>query len=192
MEESHDLNPEESLRIITQMIQSTKQSIKGSSFYFLFWGWLALLANIAQYYLQEFTDFASPHMIWLIAIPGWIITVLYSFKYNRNTEKRTPTYGGRLIMWTWIGFVISIVIIIGGGMYFNYQITALIMLFAGFATFITGLILKFKPLIIGGSTFWILTPVALWIGIQYSPIIMAIGLITGYLIPGYLLKNADE
>ncbi len=192
MEESHDLNPEESLRIITQMIQSTKRSIKGSSFYFLFWGWLSLIANLGQFYLQEFTNFSSPHMIWLVAIPGWIVTMFYSFKTSRRSDKRPATYGGKLIMWMWIGFVISIVIVIGGGMHFNFQITALIMLFAGLATFMTGIILKFRPLIMGGSTFWILTPIALWIGIQYSPIIMAAGLITGYLIPGYLLKNADE
>jgi len=189
MEQEKEFTSAESLEIITKMINKAKGNVKQGSFYFLFWGWLVVIASLGQFYLDRFTDFEHPYMVWLIAIPGWIISMIYGYK--QSNKKTVKTYSDNLVMWVWLGFVFSILIIIFGGSYINFQITALILLFSGFATFISGLIIRFKPLIIGGSSFWIFTPIALYLGVHYAPLVMAVAIIVGYLIPGYLLKKAE-
>lgn len=187
MSDKNEFTKDESLAIITQMIQTAKGNVKENSFYFLFWGWLVVIASLGEYYLNFFTDFEHPYMVWLISIPGWIITMIYGFKQSQ--KERVKTYSDGLVMWTWLGFLFSILIIIFGGVYFNYNITALILILSGFATFVTGLIIRFKPTMIGGSSFWIAAPIALYVGPEHASLVMAVAIIVGYLIPGYMIKK---
>lgn len=187
MENEKELTSTESLEIITRMIRQTKGNAKEGSFYFLFWGWIVIIASLGHFYLDQFTSFEHPYAVWLISIPGWIITMIYSFK--QAGKQKVRTYSDSLIMWTWLAFLFSMLVVIFGGSYFNFHITALILLFSGMATFITGIIIRFNPLIIGGSSFWIFSPIALYLGTGYAPLVMAIAVIVGYLIPGYLLRK---
>lgn len=188
--EEHQLTSEESLRIITGMIRTAQGNVSASSFHFILWGWLVIVASLAHFYLDMFTDFNAPYMVWLIGIPGWIVSMLYGYK--QSATSRVKTYSDSLVMWTWVAFGISILIVIFAGRYVGYQITPLIMLFSGLCTFITGFIIKFRPLVIGGSSFWIFTPIAFYLPMVYSPLIMAIAVIFGYLIPAYILKKQNK
>ncbi len=47
---------EESLAIIRQMIRQTRGNMKSGGFYFILWGWVALIGNLAHYALAAFTD----------------------------------------------------------------------------------------------------------------------------------------
>ena len=44
---------EESLRIITEMINKTKVNIRQGSFHLLFWGWLIFACSLSEYLLDE-------------------------------------------------------------------------------------------------------------------------------------------
>ena len=74
----------------------------------------------------------------------------------------------------------------------NYQVAPIIYLLAGNATFLTGMVIKFRPLIWGGIVFlagvfaYFLMPGA------YLEYISPIVIIFGYLIPGYLLKAQNK
>ncbi|ELR70902.1 hypothetical protein C900_03337 [Fulvivirga imtechensis AK7] len=188
-DKKHPLTSEESLQIIAKMIKTAQGNFRDGSFYFIFWGWIAAVASLAQFYLTIFTDFNAPYLVWLIGIPGWIITMLYG--YRQSKRETVKTYSDTLIMWTWIGFTFSILVVIFAGRHINYQITPLIMLFVGLCTFISGLIIRFKPLIIGGSSFWIFTPITFYLPMEYSSLIMAIAILFGYLIPAYILKKQN-
>lgn len=189
MEQKEQLTQEESLEIITRMINTAKGNVRSGSFYFLFWGWLTVIACAGQFFIDQFTEFEQPYLVWVIAIPGWIITMIYGYK--QSGKRRVKTYSDGLIMWIWLGFVFSIINVIVGGAYYNFNIHALILLFAGMATFSTGLIIRFKPLILGGSTFWIFSPIALYLGLAYAPMVTAVAIVVGYMIPGYLLKKEE-
>ena len=67
-----ELKPEESLKIIEQMIQKTKANLHDSSFYFLLWGWIILIAVIGQSLLEHFTNYDKTYFMWLLVIPGII------------------------------------------------------------------------------------------------------------------------
>ena len=187
MKEEKNLTTEESLKIITQMIVTAKGNIKGSSFHFLLWGWVVAIGNLGHFVLLQYTDIDKPYSIWLITIPAWIVSMLYG--YRQSKDARVKTYSDNLILWIWLSFTFSAVIIIFSGK-FGSTIPILMLLLAGMSTFMTGLILKFKPLIIGGSSFWIFAVVSFIVGPLYSLPISALAVIVGYLIPGYKLRNA--
>jgi len=59
----------------------------------------------------------------------------------------------------------------------------------GLGTYISGSMMKFKPLIIGGYISWALAVVGLFLAPIYSLPLISISIIVAYLIPGYILKT---
>ena len=187
MEDKSKLTSEESLEIITSMIQITKGNVKNMSFHFLLWGWVVAIGNLGHYYLMEYTTYDYPFAIWLITVPTWFVSFIYGYK--QSTRARVRTYSSELLMWTWLAFSFSIAIFIFSGK-FGELIAPSILLFAGTATFLTGLIIRFKPLIYGGSSFWIFAAIGFIVTPAQSLLLSAVAVVIGYLIPGYLLKNS--
>jgi len=180
---------EESLSIIRQMIHQTRGNMKSDGFHLILWGWVALLGNLGHYALWTFTDYPHPYIVWLIAFPAWGV----SFWHGHRQEEKTKVvnYSDRLIMWTWIAFGISLILIIFSGK-FGPAIPSLTLILAGMATFVTGCITRYKPVIYGGSMFWIFAAIALAVSPANSLLVSAVAILVGYLIPGYMLKNLKE
>ncbi len=180
---------EESLAIITKMIRQTRGNVRSGGFYFILWGWIAVIGNVGQYLISTLSDYPHPYVIWIISIPGWLI----SMWYGRRQEKRARfvNYTDRLIMWTWCAFAISIILIIFSGR-FGSLIPSIILILAGMATFITGCITRYKPLIYGGSSLWIFAAVALYVSPVNSLLVSAAAVVAAYLIPGYLMNAKKE
>jgi uncharacterized membrane protein YhaH (DUF805 family) len=91
------------------------------------------------------------------------------------------------------GFFFTIIVIlafaISGKIAWEIANVLIIALY-GLGTFVSGGILKFKPLIIGGMCCWIIALCIFFIPDEYSLLLVAGSIIIAYLIPGYLLRNA--
>lgn len=180
---------EESLKIITEMINKTKMNIRQSSFHLLLWGWLIFFCSLTEYLLFKFSDFASPWYVWLLVIPGVFVSMIYGFVKGR--KESVWTYATIIYVWTWIGFMFSAIVlsvIMWGKM---ETIAPLFLTLAAIPLFISGFIIKFRPLIIGAVTFWIFALVAHFGGHEVAPLAVPAAMLTGYLIPGYLLKRKN-
>jgi hypothetical protein len=180
---------EESLRIITEMINKTKTSISQSSFHLLFWGWLIFFCSLSEFILYRFTDFSNSWYVWFLVIPGVFVSMIYGFVKGRR--EKAHTYTEIIYMWTWLGlaFAIAVLCVVQGKE--MASVDKYILVLVGLPTFISGFILKFKPLIIGGITFWIFALIANFSGPDISSLCMPVAIVTGYLVPGYLLKRKD-
>jgi hypothetical protein len=98
------------------------------------------------------------------------------------------TYADMLYLWTWMGFLVASIvlfIIVSENM---GSVAPYILTLAAMPTFISGFIIRFKPLIIGGITFWIFALVAHF-AVAVAPLAVPVAMLTGYLIPGYMLKR---
>ncbi len=69
-----NLSARESLDIIAAMIREAKGNIQRNNFYFLFWGWLVVIANLGMYTLQRI-GYEYFYAIWLITLPAWAFTL---------------------------------------------------------------------------------------------------------------------
>lgn len=178
---------EESLRIITEMINKTKVNIRQSSFHLLFWGWLIFACSLSEYLLWKFTDFTHPYYIWFFVVPGTFVSFIYGFMTGRKAK--VHTYADYLYVWTWIGFLIASIALFVVHYSRMESFAVYILILAGFPTFVSGFIIKFRPLIAGGICFWIIAVLVNFSGPEISPLGMSVAVLFGYLIPGYVLKN---
>jgi hypothetical protein len=177
---------EESLRIISEMINKTKVNIQQGSFHLLFWGWLILVCSLSEYILMNFVGYSHHYYVWFLAIPGGFVSMTYGFVTGRKAKVRT--YADRLYMWVWIAFLFSFLVLFVIHSKSLNNVSSYIMMLVGFATFLSGFIIKFRPLVIGGILFWIIAIITSFAGPSLAPLGMPLAVITGYLIPGYMLK----
>jgi len=178
---------EESLKIITDMINKTKVNIRQGSFHLLFWGWLIFACSLSEYLLWKFTDYATPWYVWFFMVPGVMISMIYGFTTGRKAK--VHTYADMLYMWTWMGFLAAAIVLFVIVSKHMETVAPFILTLAAMPTFISGFIIKFKPLIFGGITFWILALIAHFAGPSVAPLAVPVAMLTGYLIPGYLLRK---
>jgi hypothetical protein len=185
--EEKQMTGEESFKIITDMINKTKVNIRQGSFHLLLWGWLIFFCSLSAYLLFKFTSITNPWRIWYLIIPGALVSLIYGFINGR--KEKVHTYAEMIYTWTWIGFMFaSIVLFILLAKNMEY-VGPFILTLAALPTFISGFIIKFRPLIIGGITFWIFALVAHFAGSSVAQLAVPAAMLTGYLIPGYLLKR---
>ena len=69
----------------------------------------------------------------------------------------------------------------------NYAFPIYILFYAT-GTFISGGLLRFKPLQIGGILCWVLAVAATMVSYQNQILLSAFAIFVSYLVPGYLLK----
>lgn len=188
--EEKTMTGEESLRIITDMVNKTKANIEQGSFHLLFWGWLIVACSLAEYFLMTFTDFRHPYYAWFLTIPGVVVSLAYG--YIKGRSAKFHTYADKVYMWTWIGFLFTATTLFIIQAERMDSVAQYILLLMGLPTFISGTIIRFRPLIIGGACFWIFALFVNFTGPSIAPLGVPASMITGTLIPGYLLKKRAE
>ena len=72
------------------------------------------------------------------------------------------------------------------------MINPLILLLTAFATFLSGVTIKFKPLMMGGMVFWIAAIIGFTVAYETQLLIASAAIVLGYLVPGYLLKSKNN
>lgn len=178
---------EESLRVISEMINRTKVNIRQGIFHLLFWGWLIIFCSISAWLLERFTEISNPWNVWFLVIPGSFVSFIYG--YMKGKKSLFHTYADMLYRSTWIGFFIAAVVLFIITSDRMESVAPYILTLAGIPTFISGFIIKFKPLILGSITFWVFALIAYFAGPSAGQLTVPVAMLTGYLIPGYILKN---
>lgn len=175
------------MKIITEMINRSRVNISNSSFHLLFWGWLIMICGLSEFILYRFTDFGSPWYVWFFVIPGVFVSFIYGF--SRGKKATVHTYADGLYMWVWIAFFIASLVLFVINYHHMVNVSKYILVLAGIPTFISGAVLKFRPLMLGGIAIWLFALAAHFGGDTVSALSVPAAVLTGYLIPGYLLRR---
>ncbi len=197
--EKENLTPEESFVIINKAIANFKMNYRENSQVFLLWGWILTLASISNFIILKLLISleAWEHTGFLI-LGNWVVFILigsvmlYFIVRKEKKEKKVHSQVDRFINKLWwvtaASFVTAIILC------FRLEIEppSLMLLVAGIATTTTGLVIRFKPLIFGGMSFFIFSFASTFVTNEYLALVVSAALICGYLIPGYLLKAAKE
>ncbi len=181
-------SPQESLQLIQSMISKTKGNLGRNRFYFLLWGWYVFLAIITQFVLKVVLHYERHYLVWWGVVPAVIITIVYTSRQNKRRGVRTYIGESMASLWTGIGisfFVLSVIISsMHNGWLFSYPFFILLY---GLGTFVSGRILKFTPLIVGGMINWVLACIAAYVHYDYQMLLAATAILISYIIPGHLL-----
>jgi hypothetical protein len=186
--ETEKLTARESLDIITAMIEKAKGNVQRNAFYFLLWGWVITLANLGMYALLRI-DYERPALVWLITIPAWIYTMYHGYRSSKSPA--AGTHFDRISKWLWISFGICIFTLVIFGYKINFQLNPIILLITAVPTFVSGIIIRFKPLMIGGVAFWVFGIVNFLVPMDLQFLLGALAIVCGYLVPGYMLKSKE-
>ncbi len=183
--------PEESLQLIQEMILTAKSSLQGNSFYFLLWGWLAFTAAITHFILLTLTDYQRPWLPWPILMTiGGISAAIYGYRSSKTetVKNQINTFMGYL----WGGFMISLLIVLAFMFKIGPEVAyPVIIIFYGLGAFVSGGMLRFRPLIWGGVSCWLLAAISFMIPFEYQLITTAMALLFSYIIPGHILTAKD-
>ncbi len=184
------LDEQESLKIITEMIDNAKARFKNNGFHFLLWGWFVLTASLLNFIFIK-TGFEKSWLPWIILMPlGLIISIFAGYKKGKKTN--AVTYFDKAMIFLWNGFVIVLIIVLvmaAKGLFNWITANILIVLLYGLGTFVSGGLLKFIPMIIGGIACWIIAIIMMFTPGIYTLLWLALSVVIAYLIPGYILRS---
>ena len=191
MEEN--FSPQQSLQLIQSMIDKTRSNIADNRVYFLFWGWLTFIGIAGQFLLKVVVQYKHHYLIWLITIVGIAFTVIQSRREVKRQKVRTYIDEAMGFLWGGMGaafFVLSFIInflpVEKSGWMYCYPFFILLY---GLGTFVSGKILQFRPLVIGGLFNWLLACAAVFFSFDYQLLFAAAAILSSYIIPGYLLTQ---
>lgn len=184
------MDNKQALQVIDEMITSAKADIKDNGFFYLIWGWLILIAIISEYILL-FEVQSEYHWIgWPItSIIGAIAASIGGRKMNK--EAKVKTHFDRMMSYVWGGFGVTLFLILFSMNVGNPAegVYPLIIALYSLCTFISGGLLKYKPLKVGAIISWCLAMTAMFVDFKFQLLLFAISIIAAYLIPGYLLRS---
>jgi hypothetical protein len=187
--ETSTLKPEESLKIIEDILETERMRFAESGFIYLFWGWLIIAAAIAQFVLIQI-NYQHSYLVWFLMIIGSVYSGYYYSKKRKNTKPSKLSIAGRILFATWLVITLNIFI----AAFLLYADFANVMLFVilsfiAFGTIISGAIYRFKPLIMGGIVGNIIAFASLHIDYGYWDLLIILAVIFSNIIPGYLLQR---
>lgn len=186
--EEKAITEKESLALIASMINKAKSQVSEDGFLYIIWGWVILICSLVQILSDHFFHYPNAFYIWFSTYAVIIFQIIYLVR--KKKYDRTKTYTEELNGFVWISFAIGAMLMVFICTRFEAKqlILPLILIFYGFPTFLSGAVLKFSPLIIGGSCCWILAIISTFIGIEFQMVLIAIAVVAAWLIPGYLLQ----
>jgi hypothetical protein len=191
MEPTFDQNA--SLKLIREMIETSKTNYKENVIFFLLWGWLGMAASIIQFILLKI-NYPQDWLPWPVLMSaGAIVSVIIGIRIGKRTT--VWSYISKMMVYLWYGFFVTVVILIVfanlGKMPWHAAQPMIVALY-GLGTFVSGGALKFKPLIWGGIFSWICAIIAFIVPYEYGLLVIAASILVAYLIPGYILKNKNR
>lgn len=184
-----NLSAQQSLEIITAMIRQAKGNVSSNSFHFLLWGWTLAIANLGVFVLLRYTTVQNATLVFSITIISAVISAVYGARQSRSSTSRTILDAANT--WIWVGYGVTCFTIVAFGYKTNWQINPIVITMASAPTFVTGVMLRFRPLMFGGVALWLFGIMLFILPTDLQFLFSAIAIIIGYLVPGYMLKKSN-
>ena len=192
MHHENELTGQESLAIIGSMINKAKNQFRQNGHLYLIWGWAVFICGIAQFILLNYVHYEKHYIVWFSLWLVLIYQVFYLRKERR--QRRVRTYTDEIIAFVWLVFIILMGLfgflsarVFDNNSYYSFIDPAFLALY-GMPTFLSGIILKFRPLIVGGICCWFLSVIATFISPQFHLLFVPVAMIVAWIIPGYKLN----
>lgn len=190
MEKETSFSHAESLELIESMINKAKNRFNEDGFLYLLWGWVVLLCSVAEFILLRI-QFEKHYLVWTVT---WAAVIYQIFFLRRKRRKeKVRTYTDDIVKYVWITFIIMMflaAVLIGaiqGAAYYKL-IDPLFLVLYGMPTFLSGIILRFKPLMWGGIGCWFLSVLCTVIPVEFHLLLVSAAMIIAWIVPGYLLR----
>lgn len=183
------LTEKESLDLISQMIRNTRSRLEDNSgIPFLIWGYTTVIVAVIVWSLVTTSGNYLWHWLWFaIPVLGGTLWLLHN-KKQLNNRSRVITFVDRAISHVWMVFGIASFMISIISFLTYIPILFIVLLTMGMATAITGLIIRFKPIIFSGFIGILFSPLCVIVRDTSSILIFAAIFVLMMVIPGHMLN----
>lgn len=203
------LTEKESLDLITQMISKAKDACHDTGISAIMWGALIAVCSLVRLSELQF-GYKLPFDIYLLTIVAVIPQIIFSIREKK--QKKVKTYDDAFMDALWTGFGISIfLLIVITNVMFNQWVPAaeehekatgkpisftlfefsasFFLLLYGMPTFVTGLSMKFRPMLLGGLLCWVCCILSLFTPVKIDLVLVAFSAVAAWLIPGNIMEK---
>jgi hypothetical protein len=181
----NEMNPLQSLQLISDVILRTKDQLRNYSTLYLIWGWIIAIASLSFFALHTYTSTS----LFFLPFPVLVLMgIALTFRYYRSARETSETYLASYLKKLWLVLGICFVLTVFISLSQKIQPFTYTLLLGGIGTLVSGLNLRFKPLITGGVLFFIFAVISILIPEQYRSLLHGFAVILGYIVPGYLLR----
>ncbi len=191
MTQEKQMTHEESLELIQSMINTARNKVADDGFHLILWGVLVIICSLLNYFFFKAGYGNMSGLPWLfMPVVGVPIGMIYERRYRRSTGIRTVVETNIKYLWWSYGAALFLVIFYSG----SIQVSPVpyILMITGLVTFASGLMLQFRPMMLGGVVFFILTIACLWVQPADQLLLEALGVLLGYIIPGIILRRLSK
>ena len=209
MEQEKTLTEQESLNLITMMINKAKESYHETGIGAIMWGAVITLCSLVRLSEVQF-NYRLPFDIYLLTLVAIIPQIFISIKEKK--EKKVKSYDDTYLDYIWLGFGICIFLLIlisnnifgewgswadeyrnttGKALPFRFTeyIAPLFLMLYGLPTFITGAACRFKPMLWGGIFCWVCCILTIYTQVKIDLLLTAASAILAWLIPGIIMEK---
>ncbi|MFL2638611.1 MAG: hypothetical protein ACJ0OB_00090 [Flavobacteriaceae bacterium] len=182
------MTKEEQLNIINDAIKQTKTNLKPLGYNLIFWGVVIISMSLFHYFFPQIVQFSyySTVIYWvLIPILGMVYTTYYNIKTGIKIGYETQL--DRVIRIIWGVFGLAWIFTVGISLIYNVNPVQDILFLLGIVLIMSGLIIKFHNITIGGIGLLIFTVYTFYNPSINLLLVNVIGISFGMLIPGLSL-----
>ena len=184
------MESKEHIEIINQMINKTKEQLRPFSLNLIFWGALISIMSIIYFNVLYLFETDMHHILFWTIIPflGMVFMTNYNIKKGREIGYETHLSRTIKIIWSTFGIAWVFIILLSSLQGFaGGTIQFLILFTSAICLLISGILIKFLPVTLGGaSILLILTLSSLIPEISYTYVNL-FSLSLGFTIPGLFL-----
>lgn len=206
--EEKQLTEQESLQLITQMINRAKDNFIDTGIGPMLWGGVITICSLVQA-AQIHYRFSLPFDIWWLALAAIIPQIFISMKERK--ERKAKGWDDSVMGYVWLCFGIGIFVInfINNAMNHAFKpalklyreqtdpsfagiwtfATCYLLFLYGFPTIITGAARKFHLMTFGGICCWIFAIIAAFTPTKIDFLLMALAATLSWLIPGIIIER---
>ncbi len=187
--QSENFSPKDSLLLIDSMINKAKNRFTENGFLYLLWGWVIFACAIFHFVAVKLSLFKHPEFVWMVTWAVVIFQVIYLVKAKRKVKVKTYSDGIIDAIWICFGICMFVLTIVMGRFNLWIYINSLVLLFYGIPTFLSGFVMRFTPLKLGGIACWLLAIASTFVAPVNHLILIAMAVLFAWIVPGYLLRE---
>lgn len=187
--QTENFSPKDSLQLIDNMINQAKNRFTENGFLYLLWGWVIFSCSLFHFAAIKLSLFKHPEWVWTITWVVVIFQVIYIVKAKRKEKVKTYSDGIIDAIWVCFGICMLVLAIVIGRFNLWIYMNSLVLLFYGIPTFLSGFVMRFTPLKLGGIACWLLAIASTFVAQVYYLIFLALAVLIAWIVPGYLLRK---
>ena len=191
--ENELFNESKSLQVIREMIDVSRKKLQNDGILFILWGWSLFYSSFTRFLISQVLF--SNMQVKAFKTVGSILTVFvlgYTLYYIWQQRKKVKTYIGISLRYVWISAILCMVLInlIQGNILhdINFELQhPIFMVVIAYAVIITGVMLRFKMMILAGILFGLLAYAASFFELHIQLLFEAMAWFLAFCLPGHLL-----